>query len=69
MGQYPKLTKSPVSNRELLSLEKGSIRKKWKNKIPVALIYPNYYSLGMSNLGFQLIYGLLNQNDAIVEGN
>jgi len=66
MGQYPKLTKSAVRNRELLSLEQGSIRKKWKNKIPVALIYPNYYSLGMSNLGFQLIYRLLNQNDAIV---
>jgi radical SAM superfamily enzyme YgiQ (UPF0313 family) len=66
MGQYPKQTKSAASNRELLSLEQGAIRKKWKNRLPVALIYPNQYSLGMSNLGFQLIYRMLNQNDAIV---
>lgn len=34
--------------------------------MPVALIYPNRYGLGMSNLGFQLVYNLLNQNDSIV---
>jgi radical SAM superfamily enzyme YgiQ (UPF0313 family) len=46
--------------------ETGSIRKKWKNRVPVALIYPNRYGLGMSNLGFQLVYHLLNQNDSVV---
>jgi len=32
----------------------------------VALIYPNTYHLGMSNLGFQTVYGLLNELDGIV---
>ena len=53
-------------NREELFHEKGSIRKKWKNRVPLALIYPNKYGLGMSNLGFQHIYRQLNQNDVIV---
>lgn len=55
-----------VGNRDKLIHEKGSIKKKWKDRIPVALIYPNKYSLGMSNLGFQLVYQLLNQEDEIV---
>jgi hypothetical protein len=42
-------------NRKYFSLENGSIKKKWKNRVPIALIYPNIYSLGMSNLGFQLV--------------
>ncbi len=53
-------------NREELFHEKGSIRKKWKNRVPLALIYPNKYGLGMSNLGFQHVYQQLNQNDVIV---
>jgi radical SAM superfamily enzyme YgiQ (UPF0313 family) len=66
MGRNSKLATGVTSNREYFSLEKGSIKKKWKNRIPVALIYPNNYSLGMSNLGFQLVYHLLNQDDSIV---
>ena len=66
MGRNSKLTAGVTGNRQYFSLEKGSIKKKWKNKVPVALIYPNIYSLGMSNLGFQLVYHLLNQNDSIV---
>ncbi|MDH5298586.1 MAG: radical SAM protein, partial [Desulfobulbaceae bacterium] len=42
------------------------MRKKWKDKLPVALIFPNRYRLGMSNLGFQLVYSLLNQDQDIV---
>ena len=66
MGRNSKLTAGVTGNRQYFSLEKGSIKKKWKNKVPVALIYPNIYSLGMSNLGFQLVYHLLNQDDSIV---
>jgi radical SAM superfamily enzyme YgiQ (UPF0313 family) len=66
MGRNSKLTAGITGNRKYFSLEKGSIKKKWKNRIPVALIYPNNYSLGMSNLGFQLVYHLLNQDDSIV---
>jgi radical SAM superfamily enzyme YgiQ (UPF0313 family) len=66
MGRNSKLTAGVVGNREYFSLETGSIKKKWKNRLPIALIYPNIYSLGMSNLGFQIVYHLLNQDDSVV---
>ncbi len=34
--------------------------------MPIALIYPNSYYLGMSNLGIQAIYGLLNSHSHVV---
>ena len=49
-----------------LAQEKGTVRKKWKNRLPVALLYPNTYPLAISNLGFQLIYSLLNERHEIV---
>ena len=32
----------------------------------VALVYPNLYRVGMSNLGFQAVYALLNKRDDVV---
>lgn len=52
--------------RSRLSKERGTIKKDWGGKTSVALIYPNYYHVGMSNLGFQVVYGTLNDNPAIV---
>ncbi len=52
--------------RQRLKGERGTIYKDWGGKIHIALIYPNSYYLGMSNLGFQTIYGLLNRYDNIV---
>ncbi|MCK4963898.1 MAG: radical SAM protein, partial [Dehalococcoidia bacterium] len=52
--------------RRRLSKEQGTIFKDWGGRIPIALIYPNTYYVGMSNLGFQTIYGLLNSYDNIV---
>jgi radical SAM superfamily enzyme YgiQ (UPF0313 family) len=49
-----------------LATEIGTVRKKWKGRIPVALLYPNTYSIAVSNLGFQLVYSLLNQQDLVV---
>ncbi len=49
-----------------LQTEIGTVHKKWKNRLPVALIYPNTYPLAVSNLGFQLVYALLNTLDFIV---
>jgi radical SAM family uncharacterized protein len=49
-----------------LAKERGTVKKDWGGKISVALIYPNYYQVGMSNLGFQVVYGILNENPAIV---
>jgi radical SAM family uncharacterized protein len=44
----------------LLAAEQGTIRKDWGGRIAVALVYPNAYAVGMSNLGFQTIYRHLN---------
>ncbi len=50
----------------LLSKEKGTVFKDPGGKINVALVYPNTYAVGMSNLGFQGIYGLLNDMSDVV---
>ena len=49
-----------------LATEKGAIRKDWGGRLSVALCYPNYYRLGMSNLGFQIVYHLLNKRADVV---
>ena len=46
--------------QETLAKEQGTVRKDWGGKISVALVYPNTYAVGMSNLGFQTIYRHLN---------
>jgi radical SAM superfamily enzyme YgiQ (UPF0313 family) len=46
--------------------EEGAIVKDWGGRLPVALIYPNAYYLGMSNLGIHTIYKLLNDYDDVV---
>ncbi len=46
--------------------EEGAIVKDWGGRLPVALIYPNSYYLGMSNLGVHAVYSLLNSNPKIV---
>src|SRR2546427_221866 len=47
-------------NQGLLGQERGTVRKDWGGKIAFALVYPNTYAVGMSNLGFQTIYRHLN---------
>src|SRR3970282_1427093 len=39
-------------------------RKDWGGGIRVALVYPNRYAAGMSNLGFLLIYARINARQA-----
>lgn len=46
--------------------EKGAVKKGWRGRIRIALVYPNTYHVGMSNLGFQTIYGRLNERDDVV---
>ena len=46
--------------QRLLAEEQGAVRKDWGGKIAFALVYPNTYTVGMSNLGFQTIYRHLN---------
>jgi len=51
---------------ERLALEKGAVRKDWGGRISVALVYPNAYRIGMSNLGLQVVYSLLNRREDVV---
>ena len=44
----------------LLAAETGAIHKDWGGRVSFALVYPNTYAVGMSNLGFQTIYRHLN---------
>ncbi len=46
--------------------EIGTIHKKWTGKLPIALVYPNVYQVGMSNLGMQHVYALANEHPNIV---
>lgn len=54
------MRQSQSAPADFLASEKGTQRKKWKGRLPVALIFPNRYGLGNSNLGFQLVYALVN---------
>src|SRR5712692_2921240 len=52
----------------LVAGEEGGISKDWGGRVSVALVYPNTYAVGMSNLGFQTIYEHLNAlPDAVCE--
>jgi radical SAM superfamily enzyme YgiQ (UPF0313 family) len=51
---------------ELLSREVGYVRKPHGGKLRVALAFPNTYFVGMSNLGFQTVYKLFNEETDIV---
>jgi len=50
----------------LLAKEKGTVFKDPGGKISFCLVYPNTYHVGMSNLGFQGLYGLLNRREDVV---
>jgi len=51
------------ANRRRLESETGLTAKSWGGRLRVALVYPNTYRQGMSNLGFQAVYRMLNQRD------
>ncbi|MGD8610039.1 MAG: radical SAM protein [Desulfobacterales bacterium] len=46
--------------------EIGAVHKSWAGRVRIALVYPNRYHVGMSNLGFQNVYRLLNEYDHVV---
>jgi radical SAM superfamily enzyme YgiQ (UPF0313 family) len=52
--------------RERLSRERGATTKEWGGRIPVAIVYPNSYYIGMSNLAMQAVYSLFNAYDDFV---
>src|SRR5947199_1929389 len=52
--------------RQTLAKEVGYIKKPHGDRLRVALAFPNTYWVGMSNLGFQTVYRLFNDQDDIV---
>lgn len=50
----------------MLESERGTRRKPWRGRLRICLVYPHTYYVGMSNLGFQQIYGLWNDMDEVV---
>jgi radical SAM family uncharacterized protein len=52
----------------VLEKERGAVQKRWGAKITICLLYPNAYHVGMSNIGFQTLYQILNaHNDVVCE--
>ncbi|MCM2263847.1 MAG: radical SAM protein [Desulfuromonadales bacterium] len=54
--------------RQRLAAETGLAANPWGGRLSVALVYPNTYHQGMSNLGVQAVYQLLNsRSDTLCE--
>ncbi len=60
------LAKLVRRQQKWLAEEKGTLRKDWRGRVRIALAFPNRYAVGMSNLGFQTVYGLLNSLEGVV---
>ncbi|MFH1926593.1 MAG: radical SAM protein, partial [Chloroflexota bacterium] len=58
--------KSIARAQTILGQERGTLVRDWGGLTPVALAYPNTYYLGMSSLGFQTLYRLLNKTPGLV---
>jgi radical SAM superfamily enzyme YgiQ (UPF0313 family) len=52
--------------RRTLAREQGTLIKDWGGKLPIALVYPNTYHVGMSSLGFHTVYRMLNAHPDVV---
>ncbi|MGE0703305.1 MAG: radical SAM protein [Vicinamibacterales bacterium] len=50
----------------ILAKETGYVRKPHGDRLRIALAFPNTYWVGMSNLGFQTVYRLLNAEEDVV---
>jgi radical SAM superfamily enzyme YgiQ (UPF0313 family) len=49
--------------QHLLENEQGTIRKDWGGRLPIALVFPNTYYVGMSSLALHSLYRLWNARD------
>jgi radical SAM superfamily enzyme YgiQ (UPF0313 family) len=52
--------------RDILSREHGTVFKKWTHRVPVCVVFPDSYYIGMSNLAVHLIYETLNTRPEVV---
>lgn len=49
-----------AATKRILAREQGAISKDWGGKLPIALLYPNTYYVGMSCLAVHTLYHMLN---------
>lgn len=54
------------SHARLAECEAGTVHKDWRGRYHIALVYPNTYAIGISNLGFQAVYARFNDNPEVV---
>jgi radical SAM superfamily enzyme YgiQ (UPF0313 family) len=52
--------------QRLLDRERGTVFKEWGGKLPIALVFPNTYYLGMSSLALHTLYRLWNAREDVV---
>ncbi len=52
--------------KALLEQERGYLKKVWGTYHSVCLAYPNYYRVGMANLGFQTVYKIFNDQPSFL---
>ncbi|MGC8878273.1 MAG: radical SAM protein [Anaerolineae bacterium] len=52
--------------KRLLHQEEGVIHKDWGGRLPIALVYPNTYYIGMSSLAVHVLYRWFNQPRDVV---
>jgi radical SAM superfamily enzyme YgiQ (UPF0313 family) len=55
-----------ASAGRLLEKERGTVHKDWGGRLPIALVFPNTYYLGMSSLAVHTLYRLWNARDEVV---
>jgi radical SAM superfamily enzyme YgiQ (UPF0313 family) len=52
--------------REYARSETGALVRNWGGQVPIALVYPNSYSVGMSSLAIHALYRLLNAQPGLL---
>jgi len=52
--------------KKIVSREAGVVLKDWGGKLPVALVWPNTYRVGMSSLALHILYRLFNDEPDVV---
>ncbi len=76
-GKPPEAARAPAEREPMASrlaetirrrvgAETGAVRKEHGGRVRVCLVYPNTYRVGMSSLGFQTVYHLLNSHSGVV---
>jgi len=54
-----------AETKRMLAREQGAVIKDWGGKLPIALVYPNSYYVGMSSLAVATLYRMLNARSDI----